>query len=163
MAELGLENDALSYNDASGMIYSLHQLVARVPSMRLSNVTSVETTYFDKEGIQCTTMGRVEDFFSTNEMKVEDHNLYHVTSYENAQGKSMPDPNYENFFDYQCMVDRPPTKDLNGINEDGFIHPVKVKGKGMHNVWLVPAGSVGWAIVHHIQSQTMPRSCKFTL
>ena len=105
----------------------------------------------------------MKDFFSTNEMKAEDHNLYHVTSYENAQGKSMPDPNYENYLDAEGMVDRPPTKFLKGINHDVFIHPVKVRGKRMHNVWLVPAGGIEWAIVHHIKSQTMPRSRKFTL
>ena len=64
MAELGLENDALSYNDASGMIYSLDQLVAKVLSMRLNNVTSVETIYFDIEGVQQTAIRRVQDFFS---------------------------------------------------------------------------------------------------
>ena len=51
-AELSLENDALSYNNASGMIYSLHQLIAKIPSMRLSDVTSVETFHFVSEGVQ---------------------------------------------------------------------------------------------------------------
>lgn len=61
------------------------------------------------------------------------------------------------------MVDCPPTKFLKGINHDGFIHPVKVRGKRMQNVWFVPEGGIGWAIVHHIKSQTMPRSGKFNV
>mmetsp|Transcript_45173 Transcript_45173/g.45740 ORF Transcript_45173/g.45740 Transcript_45173/m.45740 type:complete len:272 (+) Transcript_45173:505-1320(+) len=159
----GLETDALSYNDASSMIFTLPQFVARVPLMRLSDVTSVEMIYVDNEGNQHTTMRPVEEFFSTNEMEVKDHNLYHVISHKNAQGKST-DANYMNLLDFHDMVDRPPTKYLNGINEDGYIHPVKVVGKGMHNVWLVPAaGAIGWAIVHYIRRFTMPWSRKFTL
>mmetsp|Transcript_2455 Transcript_2455/g.2733 ORF Transcript_2455/g.2733 Transcript_2455/m.2733 type:complete len:626 (+) Transcript_2455:88-1965(+) len=144
------------------MIFSVSQFKDRIPEMTISDVRSVETIYVDNEGNQQPPTWRpVEELFSNDEMEVEDEfNLFHVTSYENAHGIST-DAMYVNHFDNHGTAEHPPTEDLNGINVDGFIHPVKVVDKYMHNVWLVKGGAIPWSTDHHIEVQGVPPSGKF--
>jgi len=119
-----IEDIAIRYDDTR-IIIRPSKIKSRIKDLKIADVRTMENVVVqNKGGLPTTTtaMKPIKELFSSTVTDLADHNLYHVTSFNNAKG-IYHDHLYYN--DLAGIIVRPSTKKLKGINVQGFIYQLK--------------------------------------